>query len=135
MYSTVSFSEVRSECNVCEVAAYIIRFMACSVAYHTLSCDPQLTLDSHSLVFPCCITVGTHVFYPSAAMSCPLARNCFLALLHIYHLLKHHLLSSGFIAHAKTVFALDSDSVKLVVEEVKNQLFEGTSKWPMAADS
>ncbi|CAG05425.1 unnamed protein product [Tetraodon nigroviridis] len=29
----------------------------------------------------------------------------------------------------------DSGCVKLVVEEVKNQLFEGTSKWPMAADS
>lgn len=78
--------------------------------------------------------MGTRTFYPSAAVSCPFAHNCFLAFLHIYHLLKHHLLSSGFIAHAKTVFALDSDSVKLVVE-VKNQLFEGTSKWPMAADS
>lgn len=33
------------------------------------------------------------------------------------------------------MFALDSYCVKPVVEEVKNQLFEGTSKWPMAADS
>lgn len=40
-----------------------------------------------------------------------------------------------FIAHVETVFTLDSDCVKLVVEEVKYQLFEGTSKWPMAADS
>ena len=68
-------------------------------------------------------------------MSCPLAHNCFLALLHIYHLLKHQLHVSGFIAHAQTVFTLDSYCIKLVVEEVKNQLFEGTSKWPMAADS
>lgn len=37
--------------------------------------------------------------------------------------------------HLQTVFTLDSGCVKLVVEEVKNQLFEGTSKWPMAADS
>lgn len=37
--------------------------------------------------------------------------------------------------HSQTVFTLDSGCVKLVVEEVKNQLFEGTSKWPMAADS
>lgn len=33
------------------------------------------------------------------------------------------------------MLALDSYCVKLVVEEVKNQLFEGTSKRPMAADS
>jgi len=33
------------------------------------------------------------------------------------------------------VFTLDSDRVKLIGEEVKNQLFEGTTKWPMAADS
>ena len=37
--------------------------------------------------------------------------------------------------HSQTVFSLDSGCVKLVVEEVKNQLFESTSKWPMAADS
>lgn len=33
------------------------------------------------------------------------------------------------------MFTLDSYCVKPVVEEVKNQLFEGTTKWPMAADS
>lgn len=53
----------------------------------------------------------------------------------MYILLKHHLHFSGFIAHAQPVFPLDSYSVKLVVKEAKNQLFEGTSKWPMAVDS
>lgn len=39
---TVSVSVVRSGCKVCEVIACIVRFMACVVTYHTLSCDLQL---------------------------------------------------------------------------------------------
>lgn len=99
-----------------------------------------------SLEFPCRKSNRTNRVYsalthfPIGRLSCPLAHNCFLALLQTckYHLLKHHLLFSFFfffIPHAQTVFTLDSCCVKLVVEEVKNQLFEGTSKWPMAADS
>lgn len=65
-------------------------------------------------------------------MSCPIAQYCSL---YCMSLAGASLTLFRFIAHTQAVFTLDSDCVKLVVEEVKYQLFEGTSKWPMAADS
>lgn len=122
---TVSVTVARSACKVCQIIPCIVRFMAG-------------TQPSQSILFYCgdkSAVFSTHTVPTQPTVSCPLAHNCRLALPHIYHLLKHRLLCSGFIAHAQTVFTLDSGCVKPVVEEVKNQLFEGTSKWPMAADS
>lgn len=122
---TVSVSVGSRDCKVCQVIPCTVRFMA---GMQPLPSVLDYCGDK-SAVF------STRTVPTQPTVSCPLAHNCRLALPRIYHLPKHRLLSSGFIAHARTVFTLDSGCVKPVVEEVKNQLFEGTSKWPMAADS
>lgn len=83
------------------------------------------------------VTNRSYTFSQEAALSCPLSHNCLFALLHILYITCCTIADffQDFIAHAQTAFPSGSDRVKLVVEEVKNQLFEGTTKWPMAADS
>lgn len=113
-----------------------------TVSYAVMWFAPQISV-SPSLMFPCSKTVvtvvsafSTHAISPPAIMSCPLAHNCFLTALHMRYIICWNITYSfQDLLHSQTVFSLDSGRVKLVVEEVKNQLFEGTSKWPMAADS
>lgn len=96
---------------------------------------PPLTLNNHSLLLPRsklhwwqigCIE-PPYIF----PIGCTVLSTCLTSNISVALTLSTHL---GFIAQLQTVFTFDNYCVKLVVE-VKNQLFEGTSKWPMAADS